>query len=343
MSITDKPIILALTDHKAGHETQTHGIIRLLNDKQQYEVVWVSIREVPKLIQQISRQVVNISKKVFALDYYVEAKAFPEKHELVKFVVSAGGNTLIANILCSRFFKNSQNIIASSLRGINPSNFDVVFSIQSQQHLAPYLYYPISPSKLIQDLDGSLKYQARNALSITQDKKVLTVLIGANTKYVDIGEAEQFVDFIELVNKKMETNIRLITTSRRTALSFENKIKKMNIVSELDQATWVAQGQSCDIKQYIYASDVIICSQESESMIGEAVMSGRLVIVARLGEINDVSYQRFIENLVLSGDILYLSIEEITQLDLEKVMKSFKIKDHEQLLRSKVFSYLGRS
>lgn len=339
----EKPIILALTDGKAGHETQTHGIIHLLNEQQDYEVIWISVKKIPKLVQQIFRHLVNVADSVFALDYFIDRNNLPLQHERVKFIISAGGNTLIANVLCARFFKNAQNIIASSLRGIKPKNFDVVFSIQPQQCEAPYLYYPISPSKLVQDIDGKLKFQARQSLNIPQDKMVLTVLIGADTKHVEIGSAEQFADYIKLAKNKLAADAVLISTSRRTDLSFEEKMQCLYAASQFDQTTWVAHGQSCDIKQYIYASDLIICSQESESMIGEAVISGRPVIVAQLGEMKNSNYQSFIDNLVQSGDILYLKTNEVAQLNLEDFVKNTRLKNHEQLLRGKMLSYLGKS
>lgn len=339
----EKPIILALTDGKAGHETQTHGIIHLLNDQQLYDVIWIPVKKIPKLIQQIFKRLINGTDRVFALSYFMNLNDLPLQKARVKFIVSAGGDTLIANVLCARLFKNAQNIIASSLRGIQSKNFDVVFSIQPRDCKAPYLYYSISPSKLIQDIDGKLKYQARQSLNISQDKIVLTVLIGADTKHVEIGGAEEFIDYIQFVKNRLAADVTLISTSRRTALSFEEKMQNLYAASQLDQTTWVAHGQSCDIKQYIYASDLIICSQESESMIGEAVISGRPVIVARLGGIKNSKYQAFIDNLVQSGDILYLKTNEITQLNLEDFIKNTRLKNHEQLLRDKMLSYLGKS
>lgn len=339
----EKPIILALTDGKAGHETQTHGIIHLLNDQQLYDVIWIPVKKIPKLIQQIFKRLINGTDRVFALSYFMNLNDLPLQKARVKFIVSAGGDTLIANVLCARLFKNAQNIIASSLRGIQSKNFDVVFSIQPRDCKAPYLYYSISPSKLIQDIDGKLKYQARQSLNISQDKIVLTVLIGADTKHVEIGGAEEFIDYIQFVKNRLAADVTLISTSRRTALSFEEKMQNLYAASQLDQTTWVAHGQSCDIKQYIYASDLIICSQESESMIGEAVISGRPVIVARLGGIKNSKYQAFIDNLVQSDDILYLKTNEITQLNLEDFIKNTRLKNHEQLLRDKMLSYLGKS
>lgn len=339
----EKPIILALTDGKAGHETQTHGIIHLLNDQQLYDVIWIPVKKIPKLIQQIFKRLINGTDRVFALSYFMNLNDLPLQKARVKFIVSAGGDTLIANVLCARLFKNAQNIIASSLRGIQSKNFDVVFSIQPRDCKAPYLYYSISPSKLIQDIDGKLKYQARQSLNISQDKTVLTVLIGADTKHVEIGGAEEFIDYIQFVKNRLAADVTLISTSRRTALSFEEKMQNLYAASQLDQTTWVAHGQSCDIKQYIYASDLIICSQESESMIGEAVISGRPVIVARLGGIKNSKYQAFIDSLVQSNDILYLKTNEITQLNLEDFIKNTRLKNHEQLLRDKMLSYLGKS
>ena len=41
--MSQSPIILALTDGKAGHETQTQGIVQLLNQQQTYQVEWLKL------------------------------------------------------------------------------------------------------------------------------------------------------------------------------------------------------------------------------------------------------------------------------------------------------------
>lgn len=46
-----------------------------------------------------------------------------------------------------------------------------------------------------------------------------------------------------------------------------------------DQLTWVAQGQNCDIKDYIKAADWILTSPDSTSMVAEVVMSGSKLLV----------------------------------------------------------------
>jgi len=338
-----KPIILALTDGKAGHETQTHGIIHLLNEKNEYDVLWVRVKKRSKIIQKIFKFFINTSTKVPALNFFLDLAQLPVADQKVAYVVSAGGETLIANVMCARFFSGAQNLIASSLRGIHAQNFKVVFSIQPQESEAPYLYYPISPSKLVQDLDGKLKNQARQSLNIPQNKTVLTVLIGADTKQVEIGGAEDFINYIQLVKEKLVADTVLISTSRRTDITFEEKMKDLYSITAFDQATWVAHGQSCDIKQYIYASDLIICSQESESMIGEAIMSGRPVIVAKLGEVRDLKYKAFLDNLVQSGDLVYLKNTELPQLNLVDYAEKIHSKNHEKRLRDKMFAYLGKS
>ena len=42
---SSKQVILALTDDKAGHETQTQGIIQLLNQNQEYKVEWIHLEQ----------------------------------------------------------------------------------------------------------------------------------------------------------------------------------------------------------------------------------------------------------------------------------------------------------
>ena len=38
-----KDFILALTDGKPGHETQTQGMVQLLNQQKNYQVEWIQL------------------------------------------------------------------------------------------------------------------------------------------------------------------------------------------------------------------------------------------------------------------------------------------------------------
>ena len=295
-----KPTILALTDGKAGHETQTQGIVQLLNQQQQYQVEWLKLKFPSKWQYRILKWLMKFSANTAWLNAFLTAEQLDHlKHKNVAYIVSAGGNTLLANALLKLELSKTQtvkNIVASSLRGIEAHYFDVVFTIHPlQENLDHYLYYPIAPNKMC--ALPLTKEQARINLGISYLDQVITILIGADTKTVSIGTVEEWGAVLQKVRSEYPEARLLLTTSRRTSIEFEhalaNYCTQHNLVRSSDQMTWVAQGQQCDIKNYILAADWVLSSADSTSMVAEVVMSGQpLIVFSDASKMHDAAIQQ---------------------------------------------------
>ncbi|MGQ0516441.1 ELM1/GtrOC1 family putative glycosyltransferase, partial [Bacillus sp. D-CC] len=99
---------------------------------------------------------------------------------------------------------------------------------------------------------------------------------------------------LQQIRKQYPTTRLLLTTSRRTPITFEKELQRLaeqdGIFQPYDQLTWVAHGQSCDIKDYIKAANWALASQDSTSMIAEVIMSGcPLVIFYNENGMHDLS------------------------------------------------------
>ena len=296
----NKPTILALTDGKAGHETQTQGIVQLLNQQQQYQVEWLKLKFPSKWQYRILKWLMKFSTNTSWLNAFLTAEQLDHlKHKNVAYIVSAGGNTLLANALLKLELSKTQtvkNIVASSLRGIKAHYFDVVFTIHPlQENLDHYLYYPIAPNKMC--ALPLTKEQAKTNLGIPHLDQVITILIGADTKTVSIGTVEEWGAVLQKVRSEYPEARLMLTTSRRTSIEFEqalaNYCTQHNLVRSSDQMTWVAQGQQCDIKNYILAADWVLSSADSTSMVAEVVMSGQpLIVFSDASKMHDVAIQQ---------------------------------------------------
>jgi mitochondrial fission protein ELM1 len=187
------------------------------------------------------------------------------------------------------------------LRGIKAHYFDVVFTIQAEQeNLAHYLYYPIAPNKMC--ALALTQIQARTKLGISSSAQVITVLIGADTKTVSIGSVEEWGAVLQKMRSEYPTAHILLTTSRRTSIEFEQRLEEFchahDIFQDKDQMTWVAQGQQCDIKDYILAADWILSSADSTSMMAEVVMSGQpLIVFSDATKMHDAAIQQQLQFL----------------------------------------------
>lgn len=277
-----KPYIVALTDGKGGHETQTKGMITLLNAKGQYEVRWLTVKKASKLHKWLLKTFFPVLSPQWALGLYLENGAEWQKLSCA-YIVSAGGETLLPNALLKKYFyqqgQNTKNMIATSLRGMPAAYFDAVFTIDEKyKNQKPFIYYPIAPNKQLTFELEKVVEQAKQNLDL-MEQKVLSILIGADTKTSKIGTSSEWIEWIEALTLNYPDWKFLISTSRRTPKAFEHDLQQAFTANLQMALTLVNHGQQCDIADYIYAADLIVCSPESTSMISEALVSEKKVLI----------------------------------------------------------------
>ena len=301
--------VLALTDGRAGHETQTRGIVQGLAEEFAINVHWLSVRKPTRLWRLISKWLLTVGQAQVGLRWFgVPQAALPAQIDLV---VSAGGDTLLPNALLAQYY-DCQNVIASSLRGLAPRHFSAVFSLDLAQTDAPFIAYPVSPNRMLFDEDRQQQQAAKARLGLADHQQVVTVLIGAQTKHVQIGPVDWYAQTVKALQVK--NNTILLTTSRRTPQAFEQALQASIHPQQHDHFTWVQAGEQCSIQDYIYAAEWVVCSPDSESMIGEAVSAGRLVVIPQTEQMTDSAYARFIQQLIARGWIVQQATVDGTDL-----------------------------
>lgn len=343
-----KDFILALTDGKPGHETQTQGMVQLLNQQKNYQVEWIQLNLPKKWLYRVLKFLSNFSINTHWLCYFLDMKTIKSlEQKQVAYIVSAGGNTLLANLLLKQHLRNNQaikNLVASSLRGIRADLFDVVFTIHDQQATLPhYFYYPVAPNKMC--ALPLTRDQAREHLGIHSAELVIAVLIGANTKTVKIGDAVQWTTVLQQIRLQYPTARLLVTTSRRTSVNFEKELQELTEQYDIFQAndllTWVAQGQSCDIKDYIKAADWILASPDSTSMVAEVIMSGsKLLVLYDEVAVQDVAIKQQLNSLAQKRWLYLLNFLDAHQI--VEVVQKLKVQDHTGEMTRKLNNILGK-
>lgn len=344
-----QPLILALTDGKAGHETQTQGIVQLLNQQQAYQVEWIHLNLPSKLRYRWLKWLMKFTSHPAWLNAFLsEQQVVHLKQQQVAYIVSAGGNTLLANALLKQeLIKTNtvKNIVASSLRGMKSDYFDVVFTIHPQQeNLDHYLYYPIAPNKM--SALPLTKDQARLNLGLQASEPVITVLIGADTKTVGIGSVEEWGALLQKIRTENPQARLLLTTSRRTPTAFEQALAQYalqhQIFNSTDQITLVAQGQHCEIKDYIAAADWVLSSADSTSMVAEVVMSGQpLVVFYNQNGMQDTDIQRQLKFMEEQEWIALF--DQANSQYFSQIIKKLKNQNHTKSMLFQLDRVLGRN
>ncbi|CAB1217432.1 ELM1/GtrOC1 family putative glycosyltransferase [Acinetobacter bouvetii] len=294
--MSHQPIILILTDGRPGHETQSIGIAKLLNHEQSYAVQFLKIQQPSKLIKQLFKKTYSWLPKSWMLKHFLLAEQIQQlcTESKIEFIVSAGGDTLLPNALVKSVMQSQnhkvKNIIATSLRGMPESAYDLVFTIDAaKKDVPPYIYYPVAPNKLISFQLNQDVQDARQALNIASNVQCWTILIGADTAEVKIGGVKHWVDMLQKLSANHPDDQIIVSTSRRTPPAFEHSLKILQQHSNI-RLILVGEGNQTPIQDLIYAADYVVCSPDSTSMVSESLMAEKKLLVPLFAD-SDLSDQ----------------------------------------------------
>lgn len=333
MNKTNKSLFLVLTDGKPGHETQSDGVVRLLKPHSlDNETVYLKIKKVPKGLNIALRFLLNYFQLSSFLEKYL---TLPDLKSVdMVYVISAGGDTLVPNVLLTRYFIQNKikvkNIILSSLRGVQSTNFNAVFTINSELENQPnFFYYPISPNKMV--------FKANEFQSLDSENMKILVLIGADTKDVKIGTAKNWFKLVENLKKQYPCSQIMLTTSRRTRIEFEKELFELLMSSPLtmhDHYHMYNMGNQVTISDLILSSSFVIISQDSGSMVSEAIMGEKkTLLVGDSNQLNNTTMQNYFKALTNSGLLAYVDFNET---NFESKLEHLTVKNHSFALSNKL-------
>lgn len=303
-----KKTILALTDGRAGHRSKTQGVLNALAQLAPIEVIWLEISAPHAILRRLSRWLTRRTGFI-SLGWYLKQSALPNHIDLV---VSSGADTLVPNLLLSRHYA-CPNIINSSLKGFTADQFSAAFQLgQASPDFSP----TVPPNQMQFDRDGQLRREARQRLAVSPDRRVLTVLIGENTReYLSINP-QLLAQSVAWFQQHTDA-VLLLSSSRRTQHTTERALMQVLPLRADDQATWVKHGQSCHIADYIHAADWVLCTAESESMLAEVVSAGRLALVPEYAGQGLTAQNQWLAQLIAKGHLLWLNQQLLSTLRLE--------------------------
>lgn len=301
--------ILIISDSKAGHENISLGLANYIQSEQDTEIVKIFVKKRLKIFNKVGKFICNnisINKKMIMILNKIFYSNFVFNYNKdIDLIISTGGDTTIANILLSKYYKKP-NVFCSSLRGFDSSLFTLLVSIISNGY----------KNEIVVDLPP---------LNIKKEPKTLTgkyisLLIGGATKNHKFTNNE-FINLVEnmiyLANKfgyKL-----LLSTSRRTPAEVENKIQILvdNNLDIFEKVVLFNKKPEKIINYYFSNSDVIFVTEDSGSMISEAILSEKQVYSIRPKICNlDLIFNNFIMNLINKDLLKIMNIDELKNINL---------------------------
>ena len=267
--MVDKALtVVVLRDYRPGHFNQSEGVISALQKFCDVEIVYFDIRRKPWIWASLLRwfTVKNLLSKSILLK--IAGLRLSEVQELKSrkpdMIISAGGETLVLNLLISRL-NSSLNIFSGSLRGIDSRQFSAVL------HLDPKLK---SKENYIIGLKPSTVERIERPLR-RFDSRQYCLLVGGPTRYQPStpDQWQSLIDSLSSSSKSWD-----IVTSRRTPNNVTELLS--NLAGSSSNITLydfrdTGSGVASDI---IQKSDAVVVTEDSTSMISEGVAAGLPVV-----------------------------------------------------------------
>jgi uncharacterized protein len=179
-----------------------------------------------------------------------------------------------------RQFLGSRAIHIGAPTRTSSKNFDLIIRMPTQNMDvldAPTVTLDIAPTPiLLDDADFTSPLIERWR---RQASRLCAVLIGGDGSGYKYRPDEWRTLADELARLASEQNIGIIlTTSRRTGPVAENAFRTNAALGQsLVHAGWYGQASPGTIRDFLAAADFVICTEESRSMISDAIAAGKLV------------------------------------------------------------------
>ena len=198
-------------------------------------------------------------KRVYGLD----ANQLPK----VDLVVSAGAETLAANVACARLL-GSANVFYGSLRYFKPHDFSLVLTSYPANAKLPRHALALKPSAAAAAIWQSGRTQ------MSKPPQRIAVLVGGPS-----GEsaytAADWNALIRLIAALAERCVGIqVSNSRRTPHAVSAKLRATIPNDFID----VGEPGSTSLADILSASDAVLVTDESSSMVSDGVAAGRPVL-----------------------------------------------------------------
>jgi uncharacterized protein len=267
---------LLLSDGKPGHQRQAEGILAAIARLRPVAATTLKVRRRLLIPSRALLRCVDLGlppAAILRIGYGLDPAKLPRAH----FVVSAGGETLAANAAAARVL-SVPNIFSGRLRGLAPERVDVI--LVSLDRLATHANHLVClpPSPI------DLEREGRPAARLGRDNppRSVGVLIGGNSGSFRYHRTDwqRLTRFLR--DAHCTAAIRwLATTSRRSQAAIADTLADLARDASFGIETFIdyrAPGAGT-LRDIYAAADAILCTDDSTSMISEAV-GARLPVVA---------------------------------------------------------------
>jgi mitochondrial fission protein ELM1 len=261
----------------AGHRVQAEGILRALESLGlQLEVT--TIRCEPSLrgfLRPIAKAIFHRLKGESALGFARRIAQFTVPRDgPPRFIISSGGRTAFVSRALS-LSTGAPNVFVGNLGPFPPDWFTVVMS-PIDLKIPHSIVTGIVPNTMT---PSECRYQSQSYWNNRVPGRCWTLLIGgANRNHpYDDGDWHDIAAGVNALAGKFGIKW-LITTSRRTGAHVEQLLEAAISPDAIEELVLFSRNPKKVVMPFLGAAEIVFVTQDSLTMLGEAVASGRPVV-----------------------------------------------------------------
>ncbi len=269
--------ILHISDGRPGHYHLAEGVIAALERHRKVDLETLLIKRRWMVPGRYLRMLVTADwcapDQLLKIGYGIDADALAP----ADLIVSSGGETLPVNLAVKRLL-GAENIFIGSRRGVDVEAFSLIVSSYERHKNLPRHLVSLKPSAL--DPEALGRPEEVPVFGADNPPKLIGLLVGGDSglfKYKDEEWARLF-DFAREVSQAWGTRW-LVSTSPRTpphiAQAAFDLAKDKTVVADFIDFKLAGPGT---LSKIFSKADAILCSEDSSTMISEAVWA-RLPVV----------------------------------------------------------------
>ncbi|MBI2870090.1 MAG: mitochondrial fission ELM1 family protein [Candidatus Omnitrophica bacterium] len=236
------------------------------------------------------------------------------------FFISCGSSVAAVNRLLGRA-TNSKTICVMRPAFPAPAHFDLVIQPRHDRPSRPsagtrVVLTDTAPSPVLEDGVERLKVDSRMRFPNLQKERYLGLCLGgpADGFYHERGELERLLDVLMTAAGKRGWGL-LVTTSRRTEPAIERFVaERLNGCGACDLVVIPnRQNPPGAMDAILSLSDVLVISEDSFSMVSEALALKKRVLVYEVGRIGTPKHVRSLKRLEGEGRLVRAKLIELEQ------------------------------
>jgi hypothetical protein len=272
--------VLLIDDGKPGHSTQSEGLVHYLRKHFIVEKEVLRIKPRIKVANRLLRYLLNNNSnhayRIFSW-FYVTSKT-KHIHSLPHLIISTGGNTCGVNAVLAQKY-NCSNFFLGSLRKHKQELFTAVITTAQMPDVVNSITLDIAPNMIDPDNLDQAGKKFMNEHNIPNDKKLWSILIGGDGSgyHYSVEDYENMAKGMLLLAKRYDIRW-LVTTSRRTQQGHEQLLKTLlDGQDEITYSVFFNENPEKTMLAFLGAAEMIFCTEDSTSMVSEAVISQKPV------------------------------------------------------------------